>query len=173
MVIAYIKRVIWSIVFVAVVIGFVYYYSFIFSRTVKGRIENVARVTEVTALIGTRSLTEDQLYSFSVSIRQPNGEMLTATSEDRQWAVAKSGLCVEAKYYPYPPWQLDKAGTYFNARLLALADCNSQAARDMGIDPASFAALAAPGPSDPGILPNGPGQAPPPLNNQTGPANQQ
>lgn len=134
----FVKRLGLVIVVLGLFAGFFYFYSYIFARTVKGRIENVARVTEVTALIGTRNLTESQMYSFSVSIRQPNGEMLTATSEDRQWAVAKSGLCVEAKYYPYPPWDLQKAGTYFNARLLMMADCSSSAAKEMGIDAASF-----------------------------------
>ncbi len=115
------------------------YYSYLFSRTVIGRIDNVARVTGVTAMIGgSRSLTEDQLHAFSVSIRQPNGEMLTSTSVDGQWAIAKAGLCVKAKYYPHPPWDLKQAGTYFNARLLTMADCASKAAEEMGIQNSTF-----------------------------------
>jgi hypothetical protein len=118
------------------------YYSYIFSRTVVGRIDNVARVTGVTAMIGgSRTLTESQLHMFSVSIRQPNGEMVTATSEDGQWAIAKAGLCVKAKYYPHPPWNLKQAGTYFNARLLSLADCTSIAAQEMGIDSNAYSGV--------------------------------
>ena len=99
----------------AVLFALVEYYSYIFSRTVVGRIDNVARVTGVTAMFGNKQLTDGQLHMFSVSIRQPNGEMVTAISEDAQWAIARSGLCVKANYYPYPPWNLKQAGTYFNA----------------------------------------------------------
>jgi hypothetical protein len=143
------------------------YYSYIFSRTVVGRIDNVARVTGVTAMIGgSRSLTEDQLHAFSVSIRQPNGEMLTATSVDGQWAIAKAGLCVKAKYYPHPPWDLKQAGTYFNARLLTMADCTSQAAVEMGIQKTVFEGVpltpSVGSPSMPAHVPVAQTPAPPP-----------
>ena len=107
-------------------------------------------------MFGNRQLTDGQLHMFSVSIRQPNGEMVTAISEDAQWAIARTGLCVKANYYPYPPWNLKQAGTYFNARLLTMVDCESQAARDLGIDPASFANAPAPsgaGPATPADVP--------------------
>lgn len=144
-----------------IVVGFLFlvttYYSYIFSRTVVGRIDNVARVTGVTAMIGTRQLTDGQLHMFSVSIRQPNGEMVTAISEDGQWAIARTGLCVKAKYYPHPPWDLKQAGTYFNARLLTMVDCGSQAAREIGIDPASFSgAPAVSTGAGPGLAPDQP-----------------
>lgn len=139
------------------------YYSYIFSRTVIGRIDNVQRVTGVTAMFGNRPLTDSQLHMFSVSIRQPNGEMVTAISEDAQWAIARTGLCVKANYYPYPPWNLKQAGTYFNARLLTMVDCNSQAAREIGIDPTSFNNVPVPsgsGPETPADVPHELGQPP-------------
>ena len=132
------KKLLGLLVVVGLAFVLVNFWSYIFSRTVVGRIDNVARVTGVTAMIGTRQLTDGQLHMFSVSIRQPNGEMVTAISEDGQWAIARNGLCVKAKYYPHPPWDLKNAGTYFNARLLTMVDCDSQAARDIGIDPTSF-----------------------------------
>ena len=132
------KSVLQKIVFALLIAGAVIlvatYYSYIFSKNVIGRIDNVARVTGVTAMLGNRPLTEGQLHMFSVSIRQPSGELLTAISEDGQWAIARAGLCVKAKYYPHPPWDLKQAGTYFNARLLTLFDCDSPAAREAGID---------------------------------------
>jgi hypothetical protein len=132
------KKLFATLVIIGIAFVMTTYYSYIFARTVIGRIDNVARVTGVTAMIGTRQLTEGQLHMFSVSIRQPNGEMVTAISEDGQWAIARTGLCVKAKYYPHPPWDLKNAGTYFNARLLTMVDCDSQAARDIGINAASF-----------------------------------
>lgn len=147
------KKIVLALVVIGIGFVVVNYYSYIFSKTVIGRIDNVARVTGVTAMIGTRQLTEGQLHMFSVSIRQPNGEMVTAISEDGQWAIARTGLCVKAKYYPHPPWNLKQAGTYFNARLLTMVDCESEAAREIGIDPASFRNV-------PGVVGSGPGLAP-------------
>ena len=110
------------------------YYSFLFSKNFAGQVDAVERVTEVTAIVGSRPLPSSELYSYSVSLLLPNGEHVTSTSEDRQWAVVRKGQCVQAKFYPYPPWELDKAGTFFNARLLKLADCQSVVAKDLGLD---------------------------------------
>jgi hypothetical protein len=108
------------------------FWSVLFRRSVIGVIESVERVTEVTAVLGSaRTLEDKNVYSFAVAIRNESGEMLTASSEDRQWAVAQKGQCVEAKFHPYPPWELEKAGTYFNARLQRLADCDSPAGREI------------------------------------------
>jgi hypothetical protein len=104
---------------------FINYYSYIFSRKVKGVIEKVERVELNVALMQTDGTgrMNPQLYSFAVAIKEPNGEIVTASSEDRQWAVVKEGQCAEAIYYPYPPWKLDKANTYYGARLEKLSDC--------------------------------------------------
>lgn len=116
----------WALV-VVVVVGVFYLlianYSFVFSKTVIGEILEVERVTQTEAILGGTGLTSTQLYSFAVAIRQDNGEIFTASSEDRQWTVAKKGFCVEARFYPYPPWNFAKSGSYFNARLIKLMDC--------------------------------------------------
>nr|HRO68422.1 hypothetical protein [Pseudobdellovibrionaceae bacterium] len=52
------------------------------------------------------------------------GEIVTGPTEDRQWAVAKPGQCAEAEFFPYPPWEFPKWGTYYNVRLLMLRDCD-------------------------------------------------
>jgi hypothetical protein len=163
------KKTIVVLLIIGVVFVLVEYYSYIFSRTVVGRIDNVQRVTGVTAMFGNRPLTDGQLHMFSVSIRQPNGEMVTAISEDAQWAIARAGLCVKANYYPYPPWNLKQAGTYFNARLLTMVDCGSQAARDIGIDPANFANApisSGPGPETPADVPHDLPATPPSMEQQ-------
>jgi len=104
--------------------GFFEYYSYIFSRRVKGVIEGIERVQLNVALLQNGQAAMDpKLFSFSVAIRQPDGEIITASAEDRQWAVAQKGQCAEAVFYPYPPWQIMKAGTYFNARLDRLFEC--------------------------------------------------
>lgn len=96
-------------------------YSSIFADNVTGEIVEVERVTEPTFLGG--GVPTQQVFSFAVAVKDKSGVIFTSSSEDRQWAVARKGMCVEAKFYPYPPWQFDKANTYFNARLIRLKDC--------------------------------------------------
>ncbi len=83
----------------------------------------IDRVTQPTSIIGSSQIPDSQLFSFAVAIKVPSGEIFTASSEDRQWAVVEKGQCAEVKFFPYPPWQLDKSGTYFGARLLKLFAC--------------------------------------------------
>lgn len=105
------------------------YYSFLFSRRVKGVIERVEKVQLNVALMQTTAgeALNPQLYSFAVAIKEATGEIVTASAEDRQWAVVQEGQCAEAVFYPYPPWRLDKANTYFGARLEKLSDCSATA----------------------------------------------
>lgn len=106
------------------------FYSYIFSREVSGEIVGIERVSQAAILAGGSNLKPSDLYSFAVAIRDANGEIVTASTEDRQWAVVQSGQCAEARYFPYPPWQLDRTGTYYGARLLKLYDCNKSGASD-------------------------------------------
>jgi len=122
------KVVILFVVFLALIItvfGFINYYSFIFSRKVKGTIVKVERIEMNMAVMQAdpNMQLNPRLHSFAVAIREDSGEIVTASAEDRQWAVAQEGQCAEAVYYPYPPWKLDKANTYFGARLEKLMDC--------------------------------------------------
>jgi hypothetical protein len=98
-------------------------YSFVFAKIVIGEIVAVEKVVENMAIIGSRQADPAQLFSYAVAIRTKDGEIITASSEDRQWALAQKGQCAESKFYPYPPWDLDKAGTYHNARMTRLFDC--------------------------------------------------
>jgi hypothetical protein len=109
---------------VAVAAVFVAYYSFIFARNVEGVVYGVEKAS--VPMIVAPGASHDQIFSFAVAIKE-NGtnEIITASSEDRQWAVVKPGLCVKVKFYPYPPWNLEKGGTYFNARLISSTDCQS------------------------------------------------
>lgn len=113
-----------AVILLLVVAGFVSirYYGYVFAKTVRGEIANVERVNQQT-IIANAGVPTSQLFSFAVSIKDTEGEFHTSSSEDRQWAVVKSGQCAEAKFYPYPPWQLDKSGTYHGARLIRLFEC--------------------------------------------------
>ena len=98
------------------------YYPWVFSKRVKGEIMDVQRVTNPTAIISGK-VTDAQIHSYSVLIKAEDGKLYTASSEDRQWQVASKGYCVEALLYRYPPWDLEKAGTFFNARIMELKEC--------------------------------------------------
>lgn len=102
-------------------------YSWVFSKRVHGKIVAVKRVTDPTAILGSK-ITAEQLHSYSVLIQADDGKLYTSSSEDRQWEVAAAGYCVEALLYRYPPWDLKNAGTFYNARLVGLNLCDGQAA---------------------------------------------
>lgn len=107
--------------------GFVEGYSYIFAKTIEGKIEKVERVQINVALMQNSAADgklNPELYSFAVAIKSADGRIWTASAEDRQWASMKEGTCVTAKFFPYPPWRLDKSGTYFGARLLDAKECN-------------------------------------------------
>src|SRR4051794_28626342 len=91
-------------------VGFygVRYYSFIFAKTVHGKVLRVERVNTAEAIIASKNVPTAQLFSFSVAIQDSKGEIHTASTEDRQWAVVSIGQCADAKFFPYPPWQLEK-----------------------------------------------------------------
>jgi hypothetical protein len=116
-----------SLLLVLAVAGYVVYnyYSYIFARTVVGKIVGVDNVLQPTTIVQGNAAGNlpRQIFSFAVGIEDDKGEIVTASSEDRQWAVVQKGQCAEAKFFPYAPWDLSKSGTYFGARLLKLYEC--------------------------------------------------
>jgi len=98
-------------------------YSWVFSKRVTGKVVDVERVTDPSAIIGGTRVTEAQMYSYSVLIQGDDGHLYTASSEDRQWQVVKKGYCVEALLFRYPPWVLERANTFFNARVKDVKIC--------------------------------------------------
>ena len=110
--------------FVGLATVYVIYYRYIHAQSVSGEIIEVERVSNPSAIIGG-SVPTSQMFSFAVAIKDKSGEIYTASAEDRQWAIAKKGMCVEAVFYPYPFWDLEKSGTYHGARLKRLYECGS------------------------------------------------
>jgi hypothetical protein len=102
----------------------IHFWEFIFAKTVVGKITKVERISTPSVMTaGRQGIPDEQIFSFGVAIRDTQGEIHTASSEDRQWSVAQAGQCAEAKYFPYAPWELSNAGTYHGARLIRLFDC--------------------------------------------------
>lgn len=112
------------VVLVGILWGVFANYSVIFSKTVVGEITRVERVELPVALMARPDQVTSKVFSFAIGIKdQKTGEIYTASSEDRQWAVAEKGQCVEAVFLPYPPWEFTKKDTYFGARLVRLYEC--------------------------------------------------
>lgn len=118
------KRLLILLVLVGLGAGFVFFYPYIFSVKIKGIVVGVNHIPINVAVISGGSGQQNvspQVFSFSVAIQDPkSSEILTASSEDRQWAVVKPNQCAVAEFFPYPPWNLKKQGTYMNARLIQL-----------------------------------------------------
>jgi hypothetical protein len=127
-------------------------YEWVFSKRVTGKVLDVERVTDPTAVLGSRP-TEAQMYSYSILIQGDDGTLYTSSSEDRQWQVVKKGYCVDALLFRYPPWHLDRANTFFNARVKAVRVCPGQTEL-----PADTQGPAQPGQQPPAVAP----QPPPP-----------
>lgn len=124
------KKKLWMLIALILVCGggylFLRYYSYIMAKDIDGVVTGVERV-ETGAIIapGDSSQARKQIFSFAVAIKSKSGEIFTASSEDRRWAVVTKGSCVVTRFYPYPFWNLEKSGTFFSARLIRLYDCPS------------------------------------------------
>jgi len=130
----YVRKFIGGLVMLAVLIAagysFVTYYGLIFAKTVAGEVIGIERVSDPGAIINTQGsvMPPTILYSFAVAIKGHDGTIITGSSEDRQWAVVHKGQCAEARFLPYPPWDLVKAGTYHGVRLMRMFTCPEAAA---------------------------------------------
>lgn len=112
------------VVFAALSVRF---YSYVFAKTIRGEIVRVERVIDPNAVMVLGGTAPNpQMYSFAIAIKDDKGEFHTASTEDRQWAVVEKGQCAEARFFPYPPWNLAKANTYYGARLERLFDCDKK-----------------------------------------------
>jgi hypothetical protein len=96
-------------------------YPYLFAREIVGTLESVE-----TALPGGTIVTNSSTAAFSagVMVREADGSYVTFSTEDRQWATLrdKRGLCVRAKIFPYGWWNISRAGTWYNGRLLDVSD---------------------------------------------------
>lgn len=97
-------------------------WSWVFAKHVHGEIMDVQRVTNPTAIMGR--VSDQQIHSYAILIKDDaDGKLYTARSDDQQWQVARRGYCVDALLYVYPPWNLEKSGTYYGARMNQMILC--------------------------------------------------
>lgn len=98
-------------------------YGYLNSRSVTGSLVSVARVAPDGGMIAAGS---DVLIARAVMLKTPNGEYVTFSTDDRQWAALENkdavGKCVTATIYPYSPISFGKDGTFYGGRLKHIAD---------------------------------------------------
>lgn len=107
-------------------------FSWIFSKNVQGEVIEIERITSPEAILG--QVTRSHLHSYAVLIQDREGVMYTASSEDRQWQVVKKGFCVLATLYRYPPWDLERGGTFYNARLKQVYKCPGKPSQEIEVE---------------------------------------
>jgi len=111
------------VVLVLAVGGITTFYSFLFSTKVHGELLSIEKVGGANNLV---SSDKSIAFSYAVAIKDESGKIYTASTEDRQWAalekLAASHYCVDARLYPYAPWNMLKAGTFHDARLLGVTE---------------------------------------------------
>lgn len=114
------------LIFLAIIVLISCYFVFfpyIHARTVLGPVSGVKQLLENTAFVAGSQDPSTKIYSFAVAVKDlKSQEIVTGSTEDRQWGVVKEGQCVKATFYPYPPWNLQKAGTFYNVRVQELYD---------------------------------------------------
>ncbi len=114
-------------------------YSYIFSKTVEGQVYEIRRVNQPNLVVGNATMVNPGImHSYAVAIRTLDGKIVTASGEDRKWEVVQKGICVNATFYPYPPWDFEKGGTYARARLNEMKECSGEY-QNLGALPANSA----------------------------------
>lgn len=115
------------IIVAAVSFGLVQFWPYIFAKDIEGQVVRVERLVDplAVAVMNGQEGPSTKMFSFAVAVKdQTTGEIFTGSTEDRQWAAVEGeGFCGVARFFPYPPWKFDKAGTYYGVRLLKLWSC--------------------------------------------------
>ena len=92
--------------------GVFLYYGTIFSKNVDGR------VIDLKEVVGEN-------MSYVIAVRDKHGNIFTGPAMGPRWSLVKPGQCAEIRFLPYPPWQVERIGTYASTLLLKMRDCKS------------------------------------------------
>jgi prepilin-type N-terminal cleavage/methylation domain-containing protein len=88
----------------------------LFRKNCAGKVTGISNLSgQVNTVIGR--VIPSATFSFAVEM-DIGKEIINFSSEDRQFATIEKGDSISVAIFKYPPWVLDKAGTYHNGRLL-------------------------------------------------------
>lgn len=103
--------------------GGVSLYGYFNSKDVSGHLESVTSAMPAGSIV----TTDEVVFQASVLVREGSGAYVSFSTDDRQWASfiadKSQGKCVDVRIFPYAPWNISKAGTYYGGRLLSVKDC--------------------------------------------------
>lgn len=112
------------IVLLGALLFVIFNYSWVFSKSVQGEIIELERIPSGA-----------ELLSYAILLQDKNGFLYTFSAEDKQWQVVKKGYCVSTTLYRYPPWDLERGGTFYNARLKQIYKCPESAEPAESVEP--------------------------------------
>jgi type II secretory pathway component PulJ len=99
----------------AIILLFLGIYKLVSRSDYTGTVENIQNLTQT---MPNMSNTGPQ---FSFSIRLNTGtEIITFSSEDRQFGIIKQGDKIQVATFKYAPWNIGKAGTLYGGRVLKI-----------------------------------------------------
>lgn len=87
-----------------------------FSKYIFFKKEVIGTVTSCESLNATY-VGGAKAFSFSVEIKTET-ETINFSAEDRKWASINKGDKIKATYFVYPFWNLSKAGSFYEGRLI-------------------------------------------------------
>lgn len=103
---------------------FIQHYSWLFAKRIRGQVIEIESSAVPSTQTTNGSSETAPTTVFTVLIEASDGKMYTSTTTDEQWKVVRKGYCAQVLLYRYPPWDLERAGTFFNARLRQLYRCD-------------------------------------------------
>lgn len=104
-------------------VGGVGIYGYLNSKQVSGDIVSVTSALPDSGIVVSPG---QDAFSAAVLLRMNNSEIVSFSTDDRQWATLRDkkyvGMCVVATVFPYAPWDFGKAGTFHGGRLLRFSE---------------------------------------------------
>jgi prepilin-type N-terminal cleavage/methylation domain-containing protein len=99
-------------------------YGYMKAKDVSGQLESVTSAMPDGAIVQSGATP---VFQASVLLKQLDGSLLSFSTDDRQWASLigerAKGKCVDVRVFPYAPWELSKAGTFYGGRILSVKEC--------------------------------------------------
>jgi len=98
-------------------VGFGSCYSSFSKEEYIGTVTACENITNNIYNTNSRTISRSQ-FSFACDIKCDNGEIISFSSEDRKFATVVKNDVIRVAVSKYAPWNFDKAGTFYNGRLL-------------------------------------------------------
>jgi len=92
----------------------------LFRSTETGTVMECSQLSPAMMMAQGNRTSSAMMFSSAVAMQLPSGEIMTFSTEDRQFGAVAKGDQIRVMVSKYPPWEFTKAGTYYNGRLLGI-----------------------------------------------------